>query len=650
MKNLAIRMQTTIIAIIAVVGFAITAGIYLTSNVQLKTALSEEEQAFAGLRSAEGIKYDFLNARRNEKDFLIRLDNKYAGKHAKTSEKVIAGLEHLKTIHEEPEVHELINNVEKHFEEYVHQFEKVQKMWTIAGYTPKEGLRGELRKAVQAVEKKLAPYDVYPLTIKMLMMRRHEKDFLMRRDAKYIDRMAKRKIEFEQQIAWAPIPDDAKGEILKLMNVYHEKFNALAKIQLDLAPATKNLSKLFAVASPELDELVAGSIEDMEISKNDAHDTMSNATIMMVAAMVMIAVLVGVVGLLIGRGIAKPIGAITEAMQHLAERNLEVHIPGQSMKNELGTMASAVKVFKDNMVKADELAAAQAAEQEAKMRRSTMLEQSIGDFESELSNIVTSVSSGATSIVDIAEQMGSKIDNSASRSLDVAEASGRTTSNVETVASAAEELSASIAEISRQVSTGSEMASSAEKEAIMTNKKVQGLSDAANKIGEVVELINDIADQTNLLALNATIEAARAGEAGKGFAVVASEVKNLANQTAKATEEIGIQISDMQRATVDSAEAIRGFGETIAKISETSSATAAAVEQQGAATQEIARNIREVSEDANLVSGAVADVSRASAASYSSAIRVIWGGQDLNQPTQSLRSVVDTFLNNVRAA
>jgi methyl-accepting chemotaxis protein len=389
---------------------------------------------------------------------------------------------------------------------------------------------------------------------------------------------------------------------------------------------------------------------DLHVLTDRVHSSAS-ATFytMTIITLVLLIVTAGLVTFIV-RGITKPIAEMTQNMSILAEGDNSVEISGADRGDEIGKMATAVQVFKDNMIKAKDLADIQQAEQEEKLQRGTMLDNAINELESQVTGVVASVSEGASSIVDIAGKMGKKIDTSSSRSLDVAEAAGRTNVNVETVASAAEELSSSISEISRQVSTGSEMASTAEREAEDTNRKVQGLSDAANKIGEVVELINDIADQTNLLALNATIEAARAGEAGKGFAVVASEVKNLANQTAKATEEIGVQISDMQYATEESANAIRGFGETIARISETSSATAAAVEEQGAATEEIARNMREVSEDSQLVSNAVADVSRASAASYSSAIQVLWSGEDLEAPTESLRNVVNTFLNTVRAA
>jgi len=348
------------------------------------------------------------------------------------------------------------------------------------------------------------------------------------------------------------------------------------------------------------------------------------------------------------RGITGPLAGMTDAMSLLANGDKTIEIEGAHRGDEIGSMAGAVVVFKNNMIKADELGEAQRLDREAKEKRRVVMENAIADLESKVTFVIDSVSTGSAEIMKIASKMGTKIDDSSNRSLEVAEASGRTTSNVETVAAAAEELSASIAEISRQVTQSSEIASTAKKDAEQTNKMVQGLSEAANKIGEVVNLITDIADQTNLLALNATIEAARAGDAGKGFAVVASEVKNLANQTAKATEEIGSQINAIQSATEDSAKAIRNFGSTIARISETASATAAAVEQQGAATQEIARNIRNVSEDAQLVSNSVADVSRASASSYGSAIRVIWSAQDLSGPTQMLREVVDSFLKTVR--
>ena len=294
-------------------------------------------------------------------------------------------------------------------------------------------------------------------------------------------------------------------------------------------------------------------------------------------------------------------------------------------------MAGAPQVFKDNKIKADELVEAQRKEEEAKDRRRVVMEEAIAELEGKVASIIGAVGDAATNIVGTAENMDGKIDTSSSRSLDVAEASERTTTNVETVASAADELSASISEISRQVGESSSIVSSAVSEAERANQMVQGLSEAADKIGEVVNLITNIADQTNLLALNATIEAARAGDAGKGFAVVASVVNNLANQTAKATEEIGGQIGGIQNATRDAVTAIQGIATTIGKIDEIASTSEIArnVEQAATGTQEVTSNISGVNQAANDILGV---------------------SGDLSKQADLLKSEVDQFLNEIRTA
>ena len=353
---------------------------------------------------------------------------------------------------------------------------------------------------------------------------------------------------------------------------------------------------------------------------------------------------------LTSRGIANGVRKITRVMTSLADGDIEIDVPSTEQKDEIGAMARAVEVFKVNAETAKRLGDEQKAEQERKERRQKAMEDLTHSFDSRVIGVLESVNGRASRLNSTAETLASAADQANSQSSAVAAASEQATANVRTVATAAEELSSSIAEISRQVSQSADIARRAVDDAEHTNEKVQGLAEAAQRIGEVVDLINDIAAQTNLLALNATIEAARAGEAGKGFAVVASEVKSLADQTAKATEEIAAQIGAMQTATRDSVDAIAGIGKTIAEVNEIATAIAAAVEQQGAATQEIARNVQEAARGTQEVSGNIVGVNKAASETGDSAKELLKASGHLADQSGRLSDQVDSFLAQVRAA
>jgi len=355
-------------------------------------------------------------------------------------------------------------------------------------------------------------------------------------------------------------------------------------------------------------------------------------------------------GYVMVRAIARPIQAMTAAMRGLAAKDMTVEIPAQGRTDEVGQMAEAVGVFKENMIRADQLAATEKTEQIAKEQRAKHLADLVSDFEIKIGGLVGVLSSASTEMEATAQSMSSTATQTNQQASNVASAAEEVSAGVQTVASAAEQLTSSIGEINRQVAQSSKITGKAVDDAKRTDAIVHALAEGAEKIGTVVSLITDIASQTNLLALNATIEAARAGDAGKGFAVVASEVKNLANQTGKATEEIGAQITQIQSATGEAVNAIKGITDIINEVSVITTTIASAVEEQGAATAEIARNVQQTAASTREVTTNIAGVSQAASETGSAAGQVLSAAGDLSKQAEQLTQEVNTFVSGVRAA
>ncbi len=348
--------------------------------------------------------------------------------------------------------------------------------------------------------------------------------------------------------------------------------------------------------------------------------------------------------------VSRPLSRMSALMERLAAGDLEIPVSGAERRDEVGALARALAVFKENAVTARDLAAEQGAERERRDARTALIERHVGTFDSSVQTALDALVGAAAQMRTTSANL-STVAEGGSREVDTAAAAFKQASlNVQTVASASEELTASIAEIASQVTHAAEIATKAVQETEETDAKVGGLSAAATRIGEVVQLINDIASQTNLLALNATIEAARAGDAGKGFAVVASEVKALANQTAKATEEIASQVSGIRSATDGVVTAIKTIGTTIDQVSEISSSIASAVEEQNAATNEISRNTQEAASNTSGVADNIAGLGRMAAESRKSAVRELELADQLGKQAEALRNDINDFLAKIRAA
>ncbi|MCH2276931.1 methyl-accepting chemotaxis protein [Thalassospira sp.] len=652
--------QISLVGLVALVLFVFVAGVLFVSDQQRKSAEHEATNAISDQLLVDRVFREFLNARRREKDFLLRLDEQFVTDHATTVAAVRSGLETLANDPQLVEFRDNVNLITTAFNNYAAAFEKAVALQRDIGLDGESGLLGSLHTAARNIENALAEVAKFEamlglsqtkdMSMIMLMMRSLEKDFLTHPDPEIITQMDNRLADFLKALnAATSIKDDKKASMSDLMKSYVDDFKTLSATMLLREEALAELSTHYSSAEPVLEQLGADIGANVARIQKEAEQIAQSALMMTIGIFVVGAVLLVVFSIILSRAIVHAIGGLTGKMTRLAGNDFDVDLGEVDRKDEIGEMARAVLVFRENGVERQKLEADQRAAEEAQRKRFETQESYIREFDTEVVTMMTAVGSAVEQLHAVSEVLRNSANTATEQSSAVSAGTEEASSNVQLVATAATELSASIHEIAGQVTETSSMAQSASERAQSTNEEIQGLNDAALRIGEVIGLINDIAGQTNLLALNATIEAARAGDAGKGFAVVASEVKNLANQTARATEDISAQINGIQQATRSAVDAIDEIVRMITDISERASAVAAAVEQQTVATSEISQNVEQAAAATSEISAAMQGVSGAVSDTNAAAGDVRGSAENLGDQSGGLRRQIDTFLQRMRS-
>jgi methyl-accepting chemotaxis protein len=649
LHNVHLGLRTQIL-LLGVTGVVVVGAIYLV-GLRIEDNSARVAERFSLLEShtarlSEGL----LQGRETATQFMQKPTEKKVAAHEETIKSAIGHLGEIESIAGSlPEGDALRQALTFRavISNYTTRFSNVVSAQKMMGYNENDGLQGKLRAAVHSVESKLKTFDQPRLAVLMLMMRRHEKDFMLRGEEKYGEELKKRASEFLTELEKADLPAQAKAEIVKLVDTYKTSFLAFMAGQGTLVEEAEDLAQIYDRLRPNLNAVRNAAGERHEAVKAELAEVRRFVfwSICITVAIMMAA------ALWFGRRLTAPLVKMVEAMDGLARGELDRPLERLDRRDEIGKISDALAVFRGKLVENRQLAEdREQGKQEAESRRRVEMHRIADGFEAAIGNIVTAVSAASSDIELAANGLTKTAEATNALSASVAAVSEQSSASVQSAAAACEEMASSATEIGRQVVTSQQIATSAVEQAERTNLQITELSQSADRIGEVVKLISAVAGQTNLLALNATIEAARAGEAGKGFAVVASEVKVLAAQTAKATEEITKQIGQIQSATRQSVGAIKEIGGTIQSIAEIAVSIAASVEEQGAAAEEIARSVQQAAQGAIQVSANIGEVNRGASDTGAAAGQVHNSALALLGESSRLRAEVERFLASVRAA
>lgn len=605
-SNLRIQKKMWIMIALIVLGCLILFGVFLTSRMMEANVLQRDTVNLARSRATDRLGRHLLEVRRLEKDFRLLRDQELVKTHREVGNTIKQDLRFLLERSSAEEQQQFIEPLIEGYDVYEAQFGLIADAYVEVGLNESTGLQGSLRRSVHAVEEKLGEFNNLELGYLMLMMRRHEKDFLMRLDEKYVERMQARKAEFEAALADANLSGVARETIGGLMASYHSDFALMAEGWITIRDQAALLDTYFEVLPPLLAGLEGEITGSYERSKSDLEAIRSKSMFAMLIALAVAIVGTTVIARMIGKEMRTSISGLSETMRALADGELETEVDNRERADEIGEMARATQTFKETAQQMERLreeekereallAAEREREHQHTLERAHETHALVESFESQVANILNQFQTQFEALNHVAQDMSQLAGDARQQNYDISEASQTTTSKVGDAAESVDDMAASITQIAAKVRDAADMARTSVQEAQSTTETIRQLSQATSRIGDVVGIIHKIAGQTNLLALNATIESARAGEAGRGFAVVADEVKKLSSQTSQALDQIAAQVKSVQDLTVDAVEAIRRVDEIIGNLDRLTETMAEGMTRQENTNHNIAVNVRDAS-------------------------------------------------------
>jgi methyl-accepting chemotaxis protein len=647
-RDMGIQQRFNLLIGVALAAGVLAGGAYAVGEARISAAMTEGAQFQAMGEQAGNIRAGALAMQTAANGLIAERQRHFIEDFDAQLAQLAKAMDLVKAVPQAADHQDEINRLDGATTELAGQFKAVSGLTLTLGLTESDGLRGRLGASAKAIEAELAMWPgVDDLKTRLLRMRQAEKDFMLYQDDGALGRHRKYANEFDLGIDVAAIGPATKDDFRALAATYTKDMAAYGTAYLEQQAEINKLRASFAALQPRIRDFAAMARDGAAQAAARQMDTRSQVGLITALMGLLSLLAVLVVGLVSGRSIARPVLAMGQAMNRLAAGETGIEIPGTHRADEVGLMAKAVQVFRDNALAVESLRIRQQAEQAAKELRARKLDALIAEFDGHVGQIIGAVAGQAVQSQDTARDVDSFVTQTLERMRSVDQSSAAATDNVQAMAAAAEQLACSVAEISARCNDASGLAAQAADAAQRTDGVVGTLFEVTQKIDTVVTFIQTIASQTRLLALNATIEAARAGEHGHGFTVVANEVKQLASQTTHATQEIAQQIAAVQSAGREAGAAIREIAQAVTKVNGITASIAAAVEEQGAATGEIARSAQEAAQGSTQVASSISWVVAEAQDMQSAAARMLDTAGQMTGRSEELRVTVDNFLLGV---